>query len=677
MDAEPSVSRDPRVSSRLQNSLSVRSNSQEQLRSCSVPSPHPSTGSQETTSDHFIRGISDLVQTAVFAATSRSERERLHKKRGTTDELLSKARGHSGFPSTVEFFQKAKHDEDVDLVRIEKKIKEYESNYQRLESELRARWLASASQPSKVKEKIPQLQQDVHLANTRISSLQSDVAKLQSLEKEVDILHGTISAHQKSFASYTNSLGVQDRVLKDNSNKIEQLERDIKNNAFDTLETLSSECKSMADESKQNIAAWGEKIELLWQARHAYSTFSDKIHGNMEAYQQKLEDLSKPQTADPNPKLASSIQALSDRLGELEKVLSIKDDLQFAEMEDIKKSLEEFKTSNEQISKSSIEGKVNTMHLHMQHMRQNIHSVNTGLRSLESRYNSLSTEPIVKQMVAAMQEMYPSVDYLSAGLEMQTRRVNQQLPPLQHKVQQLEAQVQGSIITHNELTQLQSERNDLSQSVGSLWERLNTQAQWLNQEEFNTIKSNLGQLAGISNTVVDELKSKKAADEKFLQELAIERNSFQGQLSMLRDTIARLDTQLTQKPLGNDKAIQSPALPIENLETSIKDHHQQLREQIQEFTETGEPTEPLANERGVTSALETSDTVQECNTDNPIPSQGGRVKRPHASTLSDDEKSLFVDSAPSLAVPEIVVPCAIRNQNNKRIRITSGDADIN
>ncbi|KAL2821753.1 hypothetical protein BDW59DRAFT_109143 [Aspergillus cavernicola] len=350
MDVGPPMSRDPRLFNR-----GSRPSLPSRLSQTEVPH-QPLSGlpdaQNKVPSDYFISGITDLVQTAVFAATSKTEREQLQKKRSTTEDLLQKAKAHSGFPSTVEFFQHTRKDEDSVLASINKKIKDYETNYKRLEADLKNTWAAhTASQVSRSEDKVPQMQHDLKLANDKISNLYGDIAGLIDRNKAADVelrnLQEILSAQKKGFADYTNSLGLLSRDLNDqlkkqneHSTQLQQLEaatKEPETGATSEIKTALDDVSLQYKTLEQKTAGFIEKLGSLSSSYQRISALPDQVNQTLKDQQQKLDGVVNSQAA--NPKLENVVDILNHKLEDLEEIQRTKDDLQFAEMEDIKKIL--------------------------------------------------------------------------------------------------------------------------------------------------------------------------------------------------------------------------------------------------------------------------------------------------------------------------------------------------
>ncbi|KAJ0421950.1 hypothetical protein BJY00DRAFT_102023 [Aspergillus carlsbadensis] len=341
MSQIPQNSRDPRLVNRppLTQRLSQLSQHEAQQRIPSVPQPQQSVPEtqNDTPADLFVRGISELVQAAAAAAANQSEKEKLQKKRDTTAELLRKARNHQGFPSTVEFFQNAKNEEDQVLAKIDQKIKENETNYKRLQADLKNNWAATteSSRSPDTQETISQLERANKTAKNNILDLRDDykdlagrirsqddqlrdfdrslkalqdttrrnrsqddqlrdldrsvkglqdttrqqqkvLADYTSLGKDVGSLQETMRNQQKCFADYTNSLGVLKNSLGSVSSRLEQLEQGtvpLRQGTAGLGQGTAAETKKALDNLQVQVMKF-EKDAAVWGEKTSFLSSS-------------------------------------------------------------------------------------------------------------------------------------------------------------------------------------------------------------------------------------------------------------------------------------------------------------------------------------------------------------------------------------------------------------------
>ncbi|KAL4915783.1 hypothetical protein BDW62DRAFT_120423 [Aspergillus aurantiobrunneus] len=665
MDVESSVSRDPRLSNRSSRPSLPAKLSQHEVQQRPPTGPRQQSepdAQNDASGDQFIRGISDLVQTAVFTATNKSEKERIQKKRSNTEDLLRKAKAHSGFPSTVEFFQNARSDEDKVLSSIDEKIKNHETRYQRLVEDLRTKWVAStAPRPSKTEEKVPQLQQDLRSANDKILDLHEDIARLRgrdtSVDSELKTLIEMLGIQQKSFGSYTNSLSLLKKDMDEQSTRLKQLDestkRPVERITPDTkkaLDNISAQYKDL----EQKTTKWGEKIDLLSSSYQRISELPDQIHQSLKDQQQKLGQLENSQSTSSN--LDNAVQSLNRQFESLQEIQQAKDDMMLAEMEDLKENLRKTGESQGRLAETvketllraprePLDPKVDALFNEVQRWHTLLEPINMALHSLESRYNNISTEPIVQHMVGAMHEMYPSVDHVWRELQVHKRSLDQELPLLQKKIEQLENQEKPSVLPHDELNSIKAQQKKLSHSISTLLERY----QWFSQEEFRGMQTRLESLAEKQNSTDGVFQQKQTADQEFLQEIQREHESLNSRLASLHDAFDNLNSEYTQaKPnAATDDDMRSLELRITALEKSTIQSYDKLKGQFDRFQKTVQ----LPDAPSESGSLQRESTPKNLIRLPPRPDLldgrlGMKIKRRHHSPCSDDERSPAPSDSP-------------------------------
>ena len=136
-------------------------------------------------------------------------------------------------------------------------------------------------------------------------------------------------------------------------------------------------------------------------------------------------------------------------------------------------------------------------------MTQNIAAIHTALMSLNQRYNSLTTEPMVQAMVQQMQLMYPSAAQTQAEVQNQRLvivRMQEDLSNL-HPLQPMVdahtttiAQLNGKVVSGDKereqlLTLLKEERDKLNHKVQEVTDSLNERV----QQQYDHLKEEVKQ----------------------------------------------------------------------------------------------------------------------------------------------------------------------------------------
>ncbi|KAL2812097.1 hypothetical protein BJX63DRAFT_421998 [Aspergillus granulosus] len=655
----------------------------------------PSEDQNDASPDLFIRGISELVQVAAATAAHQSEKEKLQKKRDTTADLLRKARNHQGFPSTIEFFQNSQNEEDQVLAKIDQKIKENETNYKRLQADLKNRWAATLNSRSPdSQEDISQLQKASRLAKDKILDLRDDYGQLRdrsrsqdgqlrdlekslkdlqditrhqqrvladctSLNKDVRILQDNTRNQQGELTKYATNLGVFKNSLDSLSSRLEQLEKgmpllphgtakpehEITGDSKKTLDDLTVQFKKL----EERTAAWADKTGFLSSSYQRISALPDQVNRILQVQQEKLDRFDNNQAT--ITKLNATVTKLHSRLDDLQNIQSAKDDLLMAQIEELEGTLTSAKTDHERLSgqveqlssrvpTEPVEPKLAGLGVDVQHLREGlirqhegIANLGIGLTSLETRYNNLSTEPIVQHMLGVFQEIYPQWD---PTCKMLTR-----------KIEQLETHARTTSFSTEELNRLKTEHATLSQKLGGLLERY----EWLSQEEFRQVQTRVEALSTKQNNMDNDFTSKKTANQALLREVERELESLNRRIDSLNQSVEMLKSECAQAKTNTNNVepdLRSLELRIGGLEKSSRT----LKEQVDALAKPTPPREVFP-ENGSSTHEQTPKMQAPPRPSKPDLSDTAtavKVKRRHHSTVSDDERSNSQDSVTSSTV---------------------------
>ncbi|KAL6231049.1 hypothetical protein BDW75DRAFT_244255 [Aspergillus navahoensis] len=665
-----SQSRDPRRRPPLNTSLSQHEVAQQQ-----PPPDHRQHSAPEVqrdaSSDRFIRSIASFVETAVKTRTKEAERERLLKKTAETKDLLNKASSHAGFPSTVEFYQHTKDGEDKALQNLNSDIKSHESELQELESVLRNQWAASTnSRTSASDDRVRQLEQSLKSANDKISVLHGDIAELNKRNKSMDIelknLQNLIDAQQKSFRTFTQSLDLLKNGSDDFSARLKQIEEKppvqpisgIPPDAKKLLDDLSTRHKSL----EQRTVGLGEKLGFLSSAYQRISESQDHVHRALREQQQKLDTLSNGPTASSKlgdtaiQSLKEKAKTLNARMDELVEIQRTKDDFYFAEMDTLKQDLDKRLSETQQtqqrltecvqeamlrVPRERLDPKVDGLFESVRRLGTDLEPMKVALLSLESRYNNLTTEPIVQHMVRAMHEMYPSVDQIWKELTMHKQSLEQTLPSLARKIEQLESQERTSALPQDELSSIKAQQEDLKRSIGDLVER----HQWLSQEEFRGMQARLESLSEKQNNADSAFLQKQIADQETLLKAERQGASLSDRLKDLSDAIQRLEEDYNRTKETNEGDMHTLQQRMTAIEQSAKITYENTKKELDRIKQIVQ----LPEKPSVDSLHRDSPPGQPRPAPRPDllhadDSQGMRIKRRRSE--SDEDNSQLTSNSP-------------------------------
>ena len=699
-------SRDPRLASRPSKPPVLRTASLDKQAPGAVGSPknpgsavhrlppRPTNNSapierlSETPGGSFIQAVSGLVQAAVATAMSKSEKERLQKKKDNTETLLRKARAHANFPSTAALFQQENNDENVDLTRMDDAINEHLSNCNRIEKGLVGKWDALSSNGSKTEELIKGLQNELRVAKSDISNSKAETARLTKLldtgpsqTEPMKALQDRVIFLERALGNQSSVLNQQVKDAKTNEERLASLSSEVKNQetplqvSEGALAQIRSEVehlkgKSMAmdsgmkaqvasqegvfkslDQMNKDIETQRTKLsDTIFEAIGSMKKRMDSFHCHLTSLErqrssspaakavnancdskvlikdleQRLKTLEENQITCQNETYSSSqsVKSQNGRLNELAHLQAMKDDLQFSEMEDIRKTLEQqgeefndFKNTYAQLSaevKNTAQNnsvaalqQVQAFSGSLQDTQHVLETVKVGLHSLETRYNNLTTEPIVKNMVVAMQELYPSTTQLMEQVSVLKTNVEHELVPLRAKIDHVirshaahVTQVQQETgMRLEELNRLKVDHARIDQSLAGLWERMNTLGSWSSQQQSRQLQFNCEALSKKLDEHVskvnEQFRAKQTSDDALLQGLHSEREHFSKEFERLSTELKTLSgkfSEVDSASTSNLEAIKTQWSDISSLldrmghvEQSTSDNHQRLLEQFDDI----------------------------------------------------------------------------------------------
>ncbi|GFG04728.1 hypothetical protein IFM61392_03467 [Aspergillus lentulus] len=340
--------------------------------------------------DQFIRTLSELIKAAVDTATREVEKDKLLKKKDTTEGLLRKAKAAPNFPSTTAFFQQARKDEDSELTRMDETITKYQAHYRQLENSLTTRWVPLLLRNQSDSDgKINKLQDEIRALTKRVGDAESDASreKYQLQETKIQMLQDRVVLLEKTSGNHATSINAQMRYEKEIKERVDKLSSDIAQ--FPSQETILRHFSSEVEELKRITMTLDAKLSSLRKAQEEYSGSLERVNKSIDAQRKRLDASNDNSTAfakkfkeiherlapiekvqaippdgsatvpidasnielrlknvednlskipRPVSSLQSAVQSLSEQLQQLQSLQAMKDDFHFAEMEEIKKS---------------------------------------------------------------------------------------------------------------------------------------------------------------------------------------------------------------------------------------------------------------------------------------------------------------------------------------------------
>ena len=587
-----------------------------------------------------------MVQAAVIAASSHSEKERLQKRRDTTENLLKKAKSHASFPSTAAFFQQSQKEEEVDLTRVDDALKKHAAHYKQLENALRAKFnsIISLDTPRN-EDRLNHLQRDLQAARNSVGSTSNEVSKLRdyniNLESKMKFLQDRISALDKTATSHASTLSTHTKLTKETSERITKISSELEAvSASKESHIESAALKTHIDELRAQASDLGVKIQSLQKSQQESSDYFEKVNKSMDDHHKKHDDQTmenarslaalnarlisveekrvqpSPPAEDtttgpsvilkelesrlqrlesdfstqykPDPTLVTKLQEMKAEHTTLQKIQEMKDDLQFSEMEELKRAwetgaqeLEKIQSNHARLKeelKGLIQNQANPtvvqeqiagLSTGLRNTQHVVETVRVGLQSFEARYNSLSTDTIVKNMVVAMQEMYPSTAQLTEQISIIRGWFEREIPPMKAMAERLQyayVNQREEALRAEEVARLRREHANLSQSLAPVWERLTAQNQnrWLTADDMRQLQGGLNALEGKlkehTSKVDGYLTSMKAEEKLLVQNLKTDRADLYNQVKALAGEQEALAKRLTDARKEDDLQSQVSAL---------------------------------------------------------------------------------------------------------------------
>ena len=785
-------SRDPRLASRPTRPPISTNPSLEKQTTASVGSPStpkstvPLTPAdtalpekQDETPGSFIQAVSGLVNAAVATVMSKSDKERLQKRKDTTEGLLKKAKAHTNFPSTAAFFQQASNDENLDLTRMDDAIKEHVSHCNQIQRGLVTQWGSLSLSSSKTEKAMRMMQNELQVAKADAASSKAEIAKMvesgPSQTGPIKILQDRVTLLERALGNQASMLNDQAKNTKINNERLASLSSDVKRSATSSPVQGSSFTRAQQDieDLKRKHTTMDSRIRSLMAFEDRMSGSMDKVSDNIDVQRRKLDNVSIDLTAamrremnrfgdelrslgmkvtkspvpqSPNASLDSNgmlksmesrlkaleanpgvprpandpgdqnVQTLNARLDELGQLQAMKDDLQFSEMEYLKKTLtqqtEEFQALKDHYNNVSADVKnlqqanpavahqqIQSLSRSLMTTQRVVESLKIALHSLEMRYNNISTEPIVKNMVVAMQEMYPSAGQLTEQVSALRNYFEKDIVPLKGMAESLFRSHSSSMVQiqkdeasrSEEINKLKTEHKHIEQSLADLQKRSNTtQDSGPNQQQSTELRSNIESLSKRLDEHVskvnEQLMSNQTAEESIFQYIHHERENMIKEVRSTANNLKTLISRFGEVETVNKnnaeatkthwKQIESLVDRLHRLEESVSNNYAKLLEQFDKMEKTaGSPESGLEN--GTISPVQKveEDEDQEDQDDSPVtPSNGNstanhlaetnptlalrekkkKKKRPRPSNLSnqsDDERQPESQSESQMTTP--------------------------
>ncbi|KAI1965903.1 hypothetical protein LOZ58_000803 [Ophidiomyces ophidiicola] len=452
------------------------------------------------------------AQLSTFSQQS-GKRERLVRKLRQQDTLLARATDRQfQYPSYLSRRKLAREEEMDQLAKIDEQLEQHKKR-QIAFSKTFARMVANIDMVSQVRQ---DTDTSLVLAQRALKTAEAAIAQQKNINEEPTIKN--IRSQLQSQFDKTKQLA---QSLSENTSRLKGI-----SSQYDSLNTqVVNISKASAKSPRRDMQDMSKCLEAT---EESFSTQCQLLEGRIS----ELENRKATPSSDLDT-LKSDIENLSYQLEKLREIQEQKDneiDREFQRVDTGRVEISDKLSAEYALLKKEVEARILTFE--EKETRQNLNAeiakIRTAIKfqferlgahdvavtSLESRYNKLSSEPIVRQMVASMQEMYPyastaqkEIGVLKENLKELTNRLNAISAQLQavdasqavlKRIQDTEKLERATMIKD-----MNSEKNRISKSIEDVVARLG---------EMENITS--GHLAKAIYQSEESLSKAKALEER-------------------------------------------------------------------------------------------------------------------------------------------------------------------
>lgn len=582
------------------------------------PSTSALTKGPNQSGDEFIHGISNLVQAGLTKARSISEREKLLKKKEKTDNLLKRTKAQSGFPATLDYCQQASKDEMLDLRRLDDTIRQHESRYRALESTLRSSLGSAFSRaPSNLEERMAKLEKDSedritalrtesdaalvkyrNYAEGRIAKLESEINQAKSAAVDAEkratqastvnqTLTEAVTNVQDKLALLQTARGGNDspiagqnkevtsshaQAVKQLRTEIDGLKRELSKLVSDLFKTQSL---PMFEQLNRAVEEQRVKIEAL-QPNAPSKKATDSPILMSKAVMLRLQELEGSLAKFQANSNLDATGNLSKQLREIQGIQTMQSEIHESENNEVKKTLDQhseelkaIKNGYKEVSgdlkktgqeNSAIMQEASSISASLGEVQRALQTTKVSFHSLETRYNNLSTESMVKNMAMTIQELYPTANQLSKQFSTLKANIVREIQALDGRANQLSnAQNECAKQSHNvsmhlgALGNIRSEFNQLSQAFVDFRQNLQDPMKAFHQlqDKFAALE----QQSTEHGEKLVQLESKENVDPEAIRKLEEGRNSLNSEIEKLVRQAASLAEEFNQVKAANETRV--------------------------------------------------------------------------------------------------------------------------
>ncbi|OJD27634.1 hypothetical protein ACJ73_00967 [Blastomyces percursus] len=494
-----------------------------------------------------VRALEEFASHVASVATISGERARLVKRSQTESADLRKASDRAfQYPSVAKRLKAGKEELDNELARVDEKLRDQRTVQAELIKQLAANFNCRPPQPPSQPD-LEHIKRDLQETRTemqRIKDMQVSItATLNSLKRSAQSNEDKIAHIKRSKSSVETELAcLKSELSAQQDDRWNAIESMVTNHAksmelkdLQQRQTLDSHLKLLRDERKS--------AELTTKAREEdFSKRLDDLDRMVAEHGKTCKQLSEQTESRMRPHFepitngAPAISAFAELRNQIQNLRQVQDAKDEAIADELDKYESRIAHLEEVVSKSKQMGAQNetsgeTLGIGAPHVNadperlwQAINGLNQqvnsrlqrvenqsrvveahqiALHSLETRYNHLSTEPIVQQMVVAMQEMYPHASTVQqdiSNIHEKTNKLTSELHSVRNDISTAENARRALI---NDMT---AERDQMTQEISSLRSRIDELGSlWSKADELE--KALRSRMDEVENVVATKLAS--------------------------------------------------------------------------------------------------------------------------------------------------------------------------
>ncbi|EQL29004.1 hypothetical protein BDFG_08309 [Blastomyces dermatitidis ATCC 26199] len=470
-----------------------------------APSRDPRKSTDPLTFDP-VRALEEFASHVASIATLSGERARLIKRSQAESTDLRKATDRTfQYPSVAKRLKAGKEELDNELARVDEKLHVQRTMQAELIKELAANFNCRPQEPPS--------QLDLEHMKRDLQETRAEMRRLRDIQVSIT---ATLDSLKRSAQSNEDKIAYIKRSKSSVETELTNLRSELSTrqdhwNAIESMVTNQAKSIELRDLQQQQTDS---HLKLLRDERKS-AELTTKAHE--EDFSKRLDNLDR-MVIDASVEVRNQIQNL--RQIQDAKDEAIADELdkyesRIARLEEVVSKLKQMGAQNETSSQAL---GIGTPHVNaeLERLWQAINGLNQqvdsrlqrvenqsrvveahqiALHSLETRYNHLSTEPIVRQMVVAMQEMYPHAS-----------TVQQEIPNIHEKTNKLASElnsVRNDISTAESarralINDMTAERDQMTQEISSLRSRI---------DEIGSVRSKADELEKALTSRMDEVEN--------------------------------------------------------------------------------------------------------------------------------------------------------------------------